>query len=127
MKPTFVLTLSALLLTPLATLNAADSRLPADFNSKLRTTLTRHLNQLIKDDGSLAELKGKTSEGSGAFTFYLMYEFTQEQKYRNAALRLVDQVLRDMRATKFGVLPIKEKEKSGGKTIIGGGPPALGN
>jgi hypothetical protein len=56
-----------------------------------------------------------------------MYERTNEQKYRKAALSLVDQVLRDMRATRFGVLPIKEKEKGGGKTIIGGGPPALGN
>jgi hypothetical protein len=31
-----------------------------------------------------------------------------------------------MRATKFGVLAIKEKDKPDGKTIIGGGPPALG-
>jgi hypothetical protein len=31
-----------------------------------------------------------------------------------------------MRATEFGVLPIKEKDKPGGATIIGGGPPALG-
>jgi hypothetical protein len=31
-----------------------------------------------------------------------------------------------MHATKFGVLPIKEKNKPGGKTIIGGGPPAMG-
>ena len=127
MKPTVVLTLTALLLAPLAALHAADSPLPADFKTKLQTTLTRHLNQLLRDDGSLAELKGKTSEGSGAFTFYLMYERTNEQRYRKAALSLVDQVLRDMRATKFGVLPIKEKEKGGGKTIIGGGPPALGN
>jgi hypothetical protein len=109
------------------TIAAADSPLPADFKTKLQTTLARHLNQLLRDDGSLAELKGKTSEGSGAFTFYLMNERTNEQKYRKAALSLVDQVLRDMRATKFGVLPIKEKEKGGGKTIIGGGPPALGN
>jgi len=127
MKPTVVLTLTALLFAPLAALHAADSPLPADFKTKLQTTLTRHLDQLLRDDGSLAELKGKTSEGSGAFTFYLMYERTNEQRYRKAALSLVDQVLRDMRATKFGVLPIKEKEKGGGKTIIGGGPPALGN
>ena len=31
-----------------------------------------------------------------------------------------------MRETKFGVLPIKEKEKPNGEGIVGGGPPALG-
>ena len=41
-------------------------------------------------------------------------------------MELANQVLRDMRATKFGVLPIKEKDKPGGTVIIGGGPPALG-
>jgi hypothetical protein len=55
-----------------------------------------------------------------------MFEVTGDQKYRQAALALADQVLRDMRATKHGVLPIKEKDKPGGEKIIGGGPPALG-
>jgi hypothetical protein len=71
-------------------------------------------------------MKGKTSEGNGALAFYLMFEVTGEQRFRKAALSLADQVLQDMRATKFGVLPIKEKDKPGGTTIIGGGPPALG-
>jgi hypothetical protein len=100
--------------------------MPAEFKTKLQVTLVKHLNQLIKDDGSITEMKGKTSEGNGALAFYLMFEVTGEQRFRKAALTLADQVLKDMRATKHGVLPIKEKDKPGGKTIIGGGPPALG-
>lgn len=122
---TFAL-LVTLLLAPLATLCAADATKTADFKAKLQTTLSRHLNQLLNEDGSVATMKGKTSEGNGALAFYLMFEITGEQKFRKAALSLADEVLKDMRATKHGVLPIKEKEKPGGKTIIGGGPPALG-
>jgi hypothetical protein len=96
------------------------------FKSRLRMTMIRHLDQLIGDDGSVAALKGKSAEGSGAMAFYLMFETTGDQKYRKAALGMADQILKDMRATKFGVLPIKEKEKEDGKTFIGGGPPALG-
>jgi hypothetical protein len=94
--------------------------------AKLQTTLNRHLNKLLSDDGSVVSLKGKTADGSGALAFYLMFEVTGEQKFRRAALSLADQVLRDMQATKFGVLPIKEKDKPSGEKIIGGGPPALG-
>ncbi|HEY2413053.1 MAG TPA: hypothetical protein VGI40_12460 [Pirellulaceae bacterium] len=94
--------------------------------AKLQATLTRHLNKLLSDDGSVVSLKGKTADGSGALAFYLTFEITGEQKFRQAALSLADQVLKDMRATKFGVLPIKEKEKPGGEKITGGGPPALG-
>ena len=122
--------LTALLLASLAALHAADSPKPADasqaFKTKLQTTLNRHLNQLLGADGSVASMKGKTAEGNAALAFYLMFEVAGDQKFRKAALSLADQVLKDMRATKFGVLPIKEKEKPGGKTIIGGGPPALG-
>ena len=125
MKPTLTL-LTALLLAPLAALHAADSPLPAELQDQAPTTLTQHLNQLLRDDGSVAEMKGKTSEGNGALAFYLMFEITGEQKFRKAALTLADQVLKDMRATKHGVLPIKEKDKPGGEKIIGGGPPALG-
>ena len=96
--------LAALLLAPLAALHAADSTLPTSFKDKLQTTLTRHLNQLLSADGSVAEMKGKTSEGNGALAFYLMFEITGEQKFRKAALTLADQVLKDMRATKHGVL-----------------------
>jgi len=117
---------AAFLPIPGAMLHAADSILPADFKAKLQTTLTRHLNQLLNDDGSIAGMKGKTSEGNSVLAFYLMFEVTGEQKFRTAALTLADQVLKDMRATNHGVLPIKEKDKPGGKTIIGGGPPALG-
>lgn len=98
----------------------------ADFRTTLRGTLTRHLDKLLGADGAVRAMKGKSAEGNGALAFYLMFEVTGEPRYRKAALKLADQVLRDMRATKFGVLPIKEKDKPGGVTIIGGGPPALG-
>jgi hypothetical protein len=94
--------------------------------ARLQTTLNQHLNKLLSDDGSVVSLKGKTADGSGALAFYLMFEVTGEQKFRKAAISLADQVLKDMRETKFGVLPIKEKDKPGGEKIIGGGPPALG-
>ena len=122
--------LAALLLAPLAALPAADNPKPVDsmsaFKIRLQGTLAKHLNQLVNDDGAVAEMKGKTSEGNGALAFYLMFEITGEQKFRKAAVTLADQVLKDMRATKHGVLPIKEKDKPGGEKIVGGGPPALG-
>ncbi len=105
--------------------SVATESLPA-FKAALRATLTRHLDTLLGADGSVRAMKGKTAEGNGALAFYLMFELTGDQRYRRAALSLVDQVLKDMRATKFGVLPIKEKDKPGGTTIVGGGPPALG-
>ena len=130
MKP-ILTALAALLLALLAALQAADNTKPVEpisteFKAKLQGTLVKHLNQLIKDDGSIAAMKGKTSEGNGALAFYLMFEATGEPKFRQAALTLADQVLKDMRATKHGVLPIKEKDKPGGEKIVGGGPPALG-
>jgi hypothetical protein len=129
MKPigTFV---AALLLTPLAVLPVAAAPAPVNpgtaFRTTLQDTLVRHLGKLVTDDGSVAGMKGKTAEGNGALAFYLMFELTGEQKYRKAALGLAEQVLKDMRATRHGVLPIKEKDKPGGETIVGGGPPALG-
>ena len=105
--------------------SVATDSLPA-FKAALRATLTRHLDTLLGADGSVRAMKGKTAEGNGALAFYLMFELTREPRYRQAALSLADQVLKDMRATKFGVLPIKEKDKPGGTTIVGGGPPALG-
>jgi hypothetical protein len=129
MKHTLTL-LTALLLAPLAALPAADTQKPADsmsaFKTRLQGTLEKHLSQLVNDDGAVAEMKGKTSEGNGALAFYLMFEITGEQRFRKAAVSLADQVLKDMRATKHGVLPIKEKDKPGGEKIVGGGPPALG-
>ena len=96
------------------------------FKSKLSTALTRHLDQLLNNDNSVIAIKGKTGQGNEALAFYLVFEVTGEQKFRKAAISLADQVLKAMRATKFGVLPIKEKEKPDGKTITGGGPPAMG-
>jgi len=125
-----IATTGALVLASLAARPTAIAQTPSDsmqaFKAKLQTTLTRHLDKLLSDDGSVVSLKGKTADGSGALAFYLMFEITGEQKFRKAALSLADQVLKDMRATKFGVLPIKEKDKPGGEKIIGGGPPALG-
>ena len=122
---------AALLLVLPAALYAADTPTPTDpmqaFKAKLQTTMIRHLNQLLGAEGAVAALKGKTAEGSEALTFYLMFGRTGDQRYRKAALGMADQVLKDMRATKFGVLAIKEKEKPDGKMIMGGGPPALGN
>ncbi len=42
-----------------AALNSADVR--SAFKSNLQTTLHRHLNLLLRADGSLAALKGKTA------------------------------------------------------------------
>ncbi len=116
-----------------ALLNGADSPakggasadVPA-FKARLRAATTRHLNMLLGADGSVAELKGKGGDGEEALAFYRMFELTGDQRFRTAALALAARVLADMRATKFGVLPIKEKEKPDGKTIIGGGPPSMG-
>lgn len=105
--------------------SVAKESLPV-FKVKLRDTLTRHLDTLLGADGSVRAMKGKTVEGNSALAFYLMAEVTGDERYRKAALSLADQVLQDMRATKFGVLPIKEKDKPGGAAIVGGGPPALG-
>jgi hypothetical protein len=115
-----------LLLAPQPGLPAEVASGFSEFTNQLTATLNRHLTQLLGHDGSVATLKGKTAEGNNALAFYLMFEAAGDPKFRKAAVALADQVLAEMRATKFGVLPIKEKEKPDGKTIIGGGPPALG-
>ena len=97
-----------------------------DFQSKLLSAITKHLDILISPDGKFDSLKGKSADGMTAFSFYLMYEMTGNQKYRSAAVELADQILEDMKSTKHGVLYIKEKEKEKGETIAGGGPPAFG-
>ena len=129
----YIATLTALLLVSLTALHSADSPVQSSaaadvsaFKSRLLTATKRHLNMLLGDDGSVASLKGKGGDGEEALAFYRVFEITGEQRFRTAALSLADRVLKDMRATKFGVLPIKEKEKPGGETIIGGGPPAMG-
>jgi hypothetical protein len=98
----------------------------ADAKRALTATVTRHFDQLLRPDGSLRDLKGKTAEGQEAYAFYAAYELTGNEKYRRAGVTLANRVLQSMRATKLGVLAIKEKDKSDGETILGGGPPALG-
>ncbi len=94
--------------------------------ARLLSVTTKNLDRLIDPTGHVVDLKGKSADGMAAFAFYLIYEMTGEQKYRTAATELTDQVLRDMRATKHGVLYIKEKENDAGESIPGGGPPAFG-
>lgn len=96
------------------------------FRGRLLATTTRHLDLLLKPDGKVAGLKGKTGDGMTAMAFALAHEMTGNSKYRAAANELADRIVRDMRATPHGVLFIKEKEKGDGETIGGGGPPAFG-
>lgn len=109
-----------------ASLPIKSAAAPAAFKTRLAVATTRHLNALLGSDGTVNTLKGKTADGQNALAFYLLWEITKDERFRKAAVTLADRVLADMRATKFGVLPIKEKEKDDGKTIMGGGPPALG-
>jgi hypothetical protein len=98
----------------------------ADLPAKLLSATTRHLDSLIDSSGKVANLKGKSATGMTALAFYLTYEATGKPEYRTAALRVADGILAEMKATKFGVLFVKEKEKGGSEEIDGGGPPALG-
>ncbi|MBC7958417.1 MAG: hypothetical protein H7X94_00995, partial [Vallitaleaceae bacterium] len=97
-----------------------------DFQSKLLSATTKHLDMLISPDGKVDSIKGKSADGMTAISFYLMYEMTGNEKYRSVAVELADQILKNMKATKHGVLYIKEKEKEADETIAGGGPPAFG-
>ncbi|HYV28629.1 MAG TPA: hypothetical protein VFA77_13920 [Candidatus Eisenbacteria bacterium] len=98
----------------------------ASFQSRLLSATTKHLDSLIASNGKVVALKGKSSVSTTAFAFYLAFELTGNSNYRAAAVELADRVLADMKAAKFGVLYIKEKEKSTGENIAGGGPPAFG-
>lgn len=104
----------------------AEAQQPNELQTMLKTAATKHLDLLLNKDGSVIDLKGKGGDGEESLAFYRLFELTGDQRYRKAAVELVDRVLKDMRATKFGVLAIKEKEKEGGKKFIGGGPPAMG-
>ena len=128
-----ITTLIVSLLVPFVAMAAVDppanTSAAADvsaFKSRLLAATTRHLNLLLAADGSVASLKGKASDGEEALAFYRGFELTGDQRFRKAALTLADRVLKDMRAMKFGVLLIKEKEKPDSEMIMGGGPPALG-
>ena len=106
---------------------SADETALAAFKSRLLAAAAKHLNLLLNENGSVVTLKGKGADGEEALAFYRAFEFTGDQRFRKAALSLADRVLHDMREMKFGVLPIKEKDKpETGKVFIGGGPPALG-
>ncbi len=132
MKPTLIALLPftavfACLAASLSSAWSADATPLDAFKSRLLAATTKHLDLLLKEDGSVVTLKGKGADGEEALAFYRAFELTGAQRYRKAALSLADRVLHDMREMKFGVLPIKEKEKPGtGDVFIGGGPPALG-
>jgi hypothetical protein len=96
------------------------------FNARLLAVTTNHLNQLMGDDGRVVALKGKSATSQTAAAYYHLYELTGNQKYRVAAVQLADRILADMKAMKFGVLYIKEKENPDGDKVAGGGPPAFG-
>jgi hypothetical protein len=99
---------------------------PTVFQSKLLTSTTKHLDLLLDENGNVAALEGKSSDAMTASAFYIAYELTGKPKYRVAAVQLADRILRAMRAMKFGVLYIKQKDKGLGEEIPGGGPPAFG-
>lgn len=117
---------SLLLFFALAAPAFAQSQDLAGFRSRLMTATTKHLDLLLDANGNVAELKGKSSETMTASAYYLMYERTGNPKYRAAAVQLAGRIGKSMKATKFGVLYIKEKDKGEGKVIPGGGPPAFG-
>jgi hypothetical protein len=94
--------------------------------SKLLAAVTRHLDMLLEEDGRVVQLKGKSSDAMTASAFQIASEVTGNPKYRAAAVQLADRIVRAMRATKFGVLYIKDKENAEGKSFAGGGPPAMG-
>src|SRR5215207_4975819 len=91
----------------------------------LLATTTRHLDALLDSAGKMQPLKGKSAAAAAAMAFRMMFEVTGEARFRGAALELAERELQEMRATKFGVRAIKEKEK-GNEKIMGGGPPPFG-
>ena len=96
-----------------------------DFRSRLLAATSKHLDSLLDSKGKVADLKGKSADGATAMAFYQLYEATGNPKYRAAARDLAERIVKDMKATKHGVLYIKEKG-SGAEAISGGGPPAFG-
>jgi hypothetical protein len=96
------------------------------FQQRLFDAVTKHLNALCSEDGKVVAIKGKSAEPQTALAYYLLFERSGTSRYKPAALSLADEVLREMKATQHGVLPIKEKETPEGKEILGGGPPAMG-
>ena len=133
MKPAAVYALGAVAALVLAAPSRAASlettpatKPPATLETQLLAATTRHLDRLLEKPERLDALKGKSAAGMTALACDLTYEATGNTAYRTAARRLADQILAGMRATKFGVLYIKEKTRESGEDISGGGPPALG-
>jgi hypothetical protein len=122
---TNVLFLAVLAPHPIS-LCAAEAVDAAAVKQALQGSLVKHLDALLDAEGKVRELKGKTAGAAEAMAFRLMFEVTGDKRHRAAALELADKELAEMRATKFGVRAIKEKEKAGGEKIQGGGPPPLG-
>jgi hypothetical protein len=113
------------LLGPAFGQNAADADV-ASLRARLLPAVRKHLDMLVDQDGRVVQLKGKSSDAMTASAFQIAFELTGEPRYHAAAVQLADRIVRAMRATRFGVLYIKEKENPGGKSFPGGGPPAMG-
>jgi hypothetical protein len=110
----------------LAAICAAQPAANSDLRSDLLAATTRHLDALLAQPEQLTNLKGKSASGMTALAAYLAFEATGKDAYRTAAIKIADSVLAAMKATKFGVLYIKEKTRADGEEVAGGGPPALG-
>jgi formylglycine-generating enzyme required for sulfatase activity len=108
------------------TASAVTTSESADFQSRLLAATAKHLDLLIDSETNVAMLKGKGADGMTALAYDQIYERTGNRKYRTAAAALADRIVKDMKATKHGVLYIKEKDAGGGESIAGGGPPAFG-
>ena len=98
----------------------------AAYKANFLSLASKHLDTLLEADGGrVPDLRSKAADSMTAMAYYLAYEMTGNQKYRAAATDLADRIVKRMRATKLGVLYIKQKEKPGGKEIPGGGPPSF--
>ena len=120
------LAIALLVLIPCAFGQGENDRELAKLRSSLLAATIKHLDLLLDPGGTVAPLKGKSSDAMTASAFQITFELTGNTRYRAAAVQLADRIVKAMKATKFGVLYIKDKEKTGGKVIAGGGPPALG-
>jgi hypothetical protein len=96
-----------------------------DFRETLEKSVCRQLDLLFDEGCRVVEFKGKDAESPTAMAFWLLSQRTNRARYLAAALTLTDRIVTAMRATPFGVLYIKEKEK-GEEMFSGGGPPPFG-
>src|SRR5205814_3273348 len=89
----------------------------AELRAQLQAAASRHFDLLITPEGKVKSLKGKSADGMEAISLHLLFEITGKKEYRGAAVELADRILKDMRATRHGVLYIRDKERSTGETI----------